>query len=245
MNRFIKIVIFFLLPLSLAYGTSFGDELYQEKIKKIDREIRKIESAKKMSEYFANKYPSQTAHAKSIKKYTQSIEKKKKEKKEFKSEYEKSPKTAIEKLYKDKKEEINKQIVDTKRKVEHYKKYGEFYTKSLKGDLAGLENQLKSLEEGYGNHLKVTKQRQSDNSNLISNGIKNGTIKPVDIKNKKVVSLLDVTKKSQANTAKKLQPVVVNSSGLKSATSLQNVNVGNDAKADVGGVSIGIDEDKK
>jgi len=168
----------------------------------------------------------------------------KKELANFQKSYTDNPKKVVANLYTEKKARLERDI-KWYGKYKHVSMYTKRYNQRV--------TELKYLEGGYKKYLdslktvKVVKKpnpttTKTTTDSVITNGVNNGTLKPVDVKKVKVVSLIDVTKKTQENTnsSQKLPVVELKASHLNTATSLNNVNV--EGKANVGGVSIGAEE---
>lgn len=229
-----KIVIVFLtLCVGFVYGTTLSIDkvLYDDKINYYKRLINMNKMYKDRLEKRPSKNLEQlvrdTAHYTA--KYTKELE-------SFKSNYKKNPQKVVKELYTKKKKDLQWYLNYYKKYANHQGMTGVRYRSK--------EKELKKLEEGYTKYLASLEKSDSTQDNSLGNLIKKGTIKPVDVKNKKVVSLLDITGKSQKNNESKLQPVQLKASNLNTTTTLQNVNVGEKAKANVGGVSIGSEENK-
>lgn len=164
-------------------------------------------------------------------------------------------------------EHIKAQIPVFEKRVKEYKEELKTFQNILKNNEKAVVKQFvdKELKKAQDSikWSKVYIQRYSTRKNIVDSNTKRIKVQEayIDTLNKeykeylkslekptpKVVSLKDVTKKIQANTQEpqKLQPVEVKASNLNTTTSLQNVTVGQNAKANVGGVSIGLDEENK
>lgn len=250
------LLVLFLLISSMSANVIEG--LYKQKIKYYDQRISSSQMGVSISKSRAERYPQyKHMYESRIPHYKKEVEKYQKVKDDFEKAYKTSPKKILTALYEEKKRSVQNDINRAKGIIQRYSTRHPSLANHYKGRLSQYEGELTSLENGYSEYLKslekpvakVVKKTQSlqPSNNTIANAIKNGTLqKPVDIKNAKVVSLSDVTKKTQEkdNSSKKLQPVELKSSNLNTATSLQNVNVGQNAKANVGGVSIGEEENK-
>lgn len=217
MKIILKVFIVVVLIFNVSFAGTFSEDMYNEKVRQYQSLISQESTFRRMANRSSNKtYWLNLADR--AKGYVKELE-------NFKASYKKDPQKVTENLYKEQKSTLSNRI-------KLYSRQNSAYVRKLHTQYS---NQLANLEKRYKDYQTALKAEQEA---LAKKSAETPTANKLKVSNLNTIS-------NQANpAAASTGNVQLKAASLNTTTTINNVSVSEKAKANVGGVSIGVEEKK-